>query len=100
MLQSLPQNTAESNERVLEIDPHTPKGEGFGEANVTSPILSQATSARHGIKLLGRYIEQYGASETFGAQIADENEAWYFEVGSGHHWIAVRIPDDQYMVAA
>ena len=31
---------------------------------------------------------------------SDEDEVWYFESGSGHHWVAQRIPDDCYAVVA
>jgi len=32
--------------------------------------------------------------------IGDPKEVWYIEAGSGHHWVAVRVPDDSYMIAA
>lgn len=25
-------------------------------------------------------------------------EAWYLEIGSGHHWLALRVPDDAFFV--
>lgn len=30
--------------------------------------------------------------------MGDEKDAWYFEIGSCHHLIAVRVPDDSYLV--
>ncbi|MDP1614871.1 MAG: C69 family dipeptidase, partial [Methylococcales bacterium] len=36
----------------------------------------------------------------FGVLIADAQEAWYLETLSGHQWVAVRIPDNKYFVAA
>ena len=45
-------------------------------------------------------IAQYGTGETNGVLCADNDEAGYFENGSGHYWVAQRIPDDCYAVAA
>ncbi|MFD1692436.1 C69 family dipeptidase [Azotobacter chroococcum] len=73
---------------------------GIEEAVIPTLLLPQALSARHGVELLGHYIERYGASEACGAILADAFEAWYLETGSAHHWIAVRIPADSYLVAA
>lgn len=49
---------------------------------------------------MGQYVEQYGAGEGNSLYIADVNEAWLFEIGSGHHWIAVKVPDDSYAMIA
>src|SRR5699024_617321 len=40
----------------------------------------------------------YGTGETNGVLFADDEEAWYFESGAGHYWVAQRIPDDAYAV--
>lgn len=50
--------------------------------------------------LLGSYIQSMGASQGFGVQIADGEEAWYIETGSGHHWLAHRLPADTFFVTA
>lgn len=42
----------------------------------------------------------YGTDESNGILFADKDEAWYFETGSGHYWVAQRIPDDSYAVIA
>lgn len=59
-------------------------------------ILAQAKTAREAVKLLGRIVETQGAGESFGAGFVDKNEAWYFEAGSGHQWLAQRLPKDKY----
>jgi dipeptidase len=74
---------------------------GICEPIIPSLILPQAESARHAVKCLGGYIEHFGASdEGAGVLIGDPDESWYLEIGSGHHWIAVRVPDDAYLAVA
>ncbi|WP_349568971.1 C69 family dipeptidase [Azotobacter salinestris] len=73
---------------------------GVSEAVIPTLLLPQALSARHGIELLGGYIAVHGASEASGVIVADPLEAWYLETGSAHHWIAVRVPADSYLVVA
>ncbi len=43
--------------------------------------------------------EKYGTYETNGIAFSDEDEVWYFDTIGGHHWAAVRIPDDAYVIA-
>ncbi|MFT5807911.1 MAG: dipeptidase [Moritella dasanensis] len=90
-------NSAEINKQALQADPHT---DGIVEQNMVGIVLGQATSAKHAVQILADYIKQYGAGEGYGVQFADLDEAWYMEVGGGHHWIAVRVPDDKYLVIA
>lgn len=90
--------SAEINERVAKIDPLNDNG--VIEAVIPTLILPQATSAKHAVDLLGHYIETYGAGEGNSLYIADVNEAWLFEIGSGHHWIAVKVPNDSYAMIA
>ena len=92
-------NSLGMNENASAADPLLERG-GIAESIIPTLILPQAESARHGIEILGKYIEEYGASEVNGVVIADPAEAWYLENGSAHHWIAVRIPDDSYLVVA
>lgn len=73
---------------------------GIAEAVIPTLILPQATSALHAVELLGGYVEKYGAGEGNGVAISDENEVWYVEIGSGHHWIAVKVPEDGYLAVA
>ncbi len=92
-------NSAEINDKAQKADPLY-VDEGIVEQNMTGLILSQAKNAREAVQLLGGYVTKYGAGEVYGVQFADTNEAWYMEVGSGHHWIAVKVPDDKYAVIA
>ncbi|WP_461535385.1 C69 family dipeptidase [Spongorhabdus nitratireducens] len=91
-------NSAEVNEKAAKADPLA--DQGIIEQNMVGLVLGEATTAKHAVEILGRYIEKYGAGEGYGVQFADQNEAWYLESGAGHQWIAVRVPDDQYLVIA
>jgi dipeptidase len=90
--------SAEVNERALKADPLIEKG--VIEAIIPTLILPQARSAKEGVELLGHYVETHGAGEGNSLYLADVNEAWLMEIGSGHHWIAVRVPDDSYAMVA
>lgn len=90
--------SAEVNDKAQKADPLIEKG--VIEAIIPTLILPQARSAKEGVALLGRYVEQYGAGEGNSLYLADVNEAWLMEIGSGHHWIAVRVPDDSYAMVA
>ncbi|MEW6186090.1 MAG: C69 family dipeptidase [Thermodesulfobacteriota bacterium] len=88
-----------NSERVLKIDPYNTRT-GITEDAITSVILPYAASAREGVRLLGGIIEKNGAGEGFGVAISDRNEVWYLETASGHHWLAMKIPEEAYFVSA
>ncbi|HIF9365035.1 TPA: C69 family dipeptidase [Photobacterium damselae] len=90
--------SAEVNEKAQAADPLVKQG--VIEANIPTLILPQVKTAKQGVELLGQYIEKYGAGEGNSLYLADVNEAWLFEVGSGHQWIAVKVPDDSYAMMA
>ena len=90
--------SAEVNDKVSKVDPLVDNG--VIEAIIPSLILPRAENAKQAVELLGHYIETYGAGEGNSLYIADINEAWLFEIGSGHHWIAVKVPDDSYAMIA
>jgi len=90
--------SADGNEKSKKADPFVKVG--IEESVIPTLLLSQATSARQAVELLGGYVETIGATEADGLAISDPKEIWLMEIGSGHHWIAVKIPDDKYMVAA
>lgn len=91
-------NSMTSNERAEQADPFV--SPGVAESVIPTLILPQAHTARHGVRLLGSYVEERGAQEPNGVLIADLDECWYVEIGSGHHWIAVRVPGDAYIAVA
>lgn len=87
-----------ANDRVLAADPLVK--DGIGEEAMITVTLPYIKTAREGVKRLGTIVAHYGTSESNGILFADRTEAWYFETGSGHYWVAQRIPDDSYAVVA
>lgn len=92
--------TIQNNIHVLTLDPMT--SNGISEPNIPMLVMPNAKSAKEGIVLLGAAIAARGVSDSkgFGVIIGDQHEAWYLETLSGHQWVAVRIPDSMYFVAA
>jgi len=64
------------------------------------PLLmaEQAQTAREGVLLAGRLIEQYGYLDARIVTIADQDEAWILQVPGGHQWLAQRVPDDAVVI--
>ena len=88
--------SAYSNSLVLGADPLVKNG--LNEEAMVTVVLPFVKTAREGVLRLGNLIAKYGTGETNGVLFADDNEAWYFERGAGHYWVAQRIPDDCYAV--
>lgn len=85
--------TAYPNERVIDADPFVKNG--LHELSCNDIILSQATSARHGIEIIAEIIDNYGSGEGNIIMTADANEAWYMEIYTGHQYVAIKLPDDK-----
>lgn len=86
-----------ANERVLAIDPLDTE-RGVNEDVIVAMTLPYADSARDAVTRLGEVIAKYGSAEGNGVAFVDENDIWYMEIVTGHHWVAQRIPDDAYAV--
>ena len=84
---------------ALKADPYVEKT-GITEDAIQTVVLPYIHSAREGVELLGKIIEQKGAGEGFGVAFVDAKDVWYLESGSGHQWMATRLPNDQYFVSA
>ncbi|NLS52166.1 C69 family dipeptidase [Hafnia alvei] len=91
--------TIYNGQQVLKFDPYVEKT-GITEDAIENVILPRIHSAREGAELLGKIIEEKGAGEGFGVAFVDEHEVWYLETGSGHQWMAAKLPRDQYFVSA
>lgn len=89
--------TITTNSRVLAIDPYVE--DGIGEADFVSIVLPYIHSAKEGVLRLGELLETYGTYEANGIAFSDAEEIWYMETIGGHHWAAVRLPDEAYVVA-
>jgi dipeptidase len=100
--------TITSNPRVLGADPYVDyvaakdgkaevKG-GIGEEELVVLVLPYIHSAKEGALRLGSLIETYGTYEPNGIAFSDQDEIWWLESIGGHHWIARRVKDDEYVV--
>lgn len=87
-----------ANEQVLGYDPFVKNG--LAEDSMTTLVLPFIHSAREGVEYLGKLVAKYGSAEGNGVQFIDKDEVWYMEIATGHQWVAIRIPDDCYAVAA
>jgi dipeptidase len=89
--------TITTNSRVLGADPFV--ADGIGEEDLVTIVLPYIHSAKEGVLRLGSLLEQFGTYESNGIAFCDAEEIWYLETLGGHHWAAVRIPDDAYVIA-
>lgn len=96
--------TITSNPRVLGADPLVKYDEktntpgGIGEEDIVHIVLPYIHSAREGVTYLGSLLEKYGTYESNGIAFCDRDEIWYLETIGGHHFIAKRVVDDEYVV--
>lgn len=89
--------TTFTNQRFLGYDPLVKHG--INEDSMIMIVLPFIHSAREGVQRLGKLIEKYGTGQSNGISFSDKDEVWYLETAGGHHWAAVRIPDDAYVIA-
>ena len=71
---------------------------GIGEEDIVTLVLPYIHSAREGVLRLGSLLEKYGTYESNGIAFNDENEVWWLETIGGHHWIARRVKDEEYVI--
>lgn len=88
--------TITSNALVLGADPLVKNG--LGEEDLVVVTLPYIHSAREGVERLGALLEEYGTYEMNGIAFSDTKEIWWLETIGGHHWIAKRVKDDEYVV--
>ena len=86
------------NQRALAYDPLVK--DGLLEESMQNVVAPYIHSAREGVEYLGQLIKKYGSPEGNGVLFSDNDEVWYMEIVTGHHWAATRIPDDCYAIAA
>ncbi|MGM9892183.1 C69 family dipeptidase [Limosilactobacillus sp.] len=90
--------TITSNARIRAIDPYNTV-DGIGEEDFLTLVLPYISSAREGVERLGRLLTKYGTYEANAIAFSDRDEVWYLETIGGHHWAAVRVPDNAYVIA-
>ncbi len=91
---SLSCNWAHSREEKRE-------GVGIRRYAIRQLLLERATSARHGVEILGRLVEEHGQADWGGLvyHLADPREAWVVETTT-RNWVARRLRDDEIHVTA
>jgi dipeptidase len=87
------------NERTLAYDPLN-EASGLDEDCMQNMVLPFVDSARDAVAYLGKLIQEFGSAAGNSVLFSDVDEVWYMEIVTGHHWLAQRIPDDCYAVAA
>ncbi|MEM8182836.1 C69 family dipeptidase [Morganella morganii subsp. sibonii] len=88
-----------ANDASLKIDPYV-EDTGIIEDAIPDVVLPYVSSAKEGVMRLGKIIEEKGAGEGFGVAFIDKDGIWYLETGSGHQWMAAKIPANTYYVTA
>ncbi len=88
--------TSFSNAAALAADPLVTHG--LSEFTAVDLVTCQSATAREGVEVLLSLIDTYGSSEVNIALIADQTEAWYVEMYSGHQYAAVKLPSDMVSV--
>lgn len=91
--------TAIPNAKVLAVDPLVEAG-GLGEPILIDYVLPRVSTAREGVELIAKTIDEKGSAEGNIVIIADNNEVWYMEILSGHQYVAIKFPDDKYAIFA
>ena len=85
--------TAFSNKDALEADPLIE--DGLTEDTADDLVICQAKTAREAVELLLDLVDTYGSNGVNIATIADQKEAWYIEIYTGHQYAAVKLPSDK-----
>ena len=85
--------TSFSNKAALAADPLIEHG--LSEFTAVDLVICQSATAREAVEVLCGLIDEYGSSEVNIAFIADQQEAWYVEMYSGHQYAAVKLPTDK-----
>jgi len=85
-------------EAYEKADPTVETGTGLREAILPGLIACQATSAKDGVNDLAKLVDEYGSEEWNTLFIADQKEAWIFEIYGGHTYCAMLLPADQVSV--
>ena len=71
---------------------------GLREAILAAAVAAVSKTAREAVDVLLGYVDEYGSEEGNTVMINDQNEAWYIEIYSGHHYCAMKMPDDKVAV--
>ncbi len=90
--------SATPHDKILEADPLVKNG--LAEAAMVDLVLPRAKTAREGIELVAKVLDEKGSAEGNIIVVADKNELWYMEILSGHQYVAIKFPQDRYAIFA
>ena len=88
--------TAFANNASLQADPVVE--DGICEDTASDLVVCQSKTAREAVETLLGLVDKYGCSSTGVVMIADQKEAWYVEIYTGHKYAAVKLPADKVSV--
>ena len=80
--------------RSKKVDPYVK--DGLAESGLTSIVLPSVKTAREGVELIAKIVEEKGAAEGNIVTIADKEGVWYMEILSGHQYAAILFPEDRF----
>lgn len=83
------------NDKAAQADPVVEDGVAGG---VRFVALTESKTARECVEKIGYYYSKYGNRFPCAVGVFDMEEAWYIEGGGGSCWLAVRVPDDCYLI--
>ncbi len=84
------------NDKAKAADPLNEKG--LCEVSIPTLLLAKSSTAREAVNYLGQLLTANGAGENNSLFIADQNEVWYFDILSGHQYVAIKLPNDTALV--
>ena len=90
--------SADPSEAYQKADPFLETGKGLREAILPALIDCQCKTAKEAVNKLAELIDQYGSEEGNILFLADQNEAWIFEIYGGHTYCAMKMPSDKVAV--
>lgn len=83
------------NDRAAAADPIVENGCAGGNRLAA---LMQSKTARECVEKIGSFYTTFGNRFPCCVGVFDTEEAWYIEGGGGTTWLAVRVPDDCYLI--
>lgn len=84
--------TGMSNKTSLQYNPFVE--DGFLEDVLPLVLCAESATAREGIELCAKIIDERGSAEDNIIMIADKQETWYMEIYGGHEYCAIKAPSD------
>ncbi len=88
--------SASANNEIKKVDPYVENG--LAESILATVVLPHVKTAKEGVELIGKIVEEKGAAEGNILVLADKEGVWYMEILSGHQYVAIKFPDDKFAV--